>query len=202
MPIDFKNKIKFIHIPRTGGSSIENALSLFNKENLWENGFRFNEDGCRYAPQHITHRMMDKYYPITKEWFSFTLVRNPYEKIVSEYFYIHRHFKGRAITHFNENNFYEWLKNDVTKFDIDHKLPQNKFIDKPVDVIIKLENIDIEWDKINNKLNTNYIIEHKNKSHKNDNTKYVLKQISKKTQNLIFEIYENDFIKLNYDYNI
>jgi len=35
MPISNKHKFKFIHIPKTGGSSVEVVFDLQHDENLW-----------------------------------------------------------------------------------------------------------------------------------------------------------------------
>ena len=52
--------MKFVHVPKTGGTSIIHALKLDNKG----------------------HYTLDKYTPNT-----FTVVRNPFDRLVSHFFY-------------------------------------------------------------------------------------------------------------------
>jgi hypothetical protein len=55
----------FIHIPKTGGTSIRAAL------------------GMASVPYHLTARDMWQIYPASRSKFSFALVRNPWDRIVS-----------------------------------------------------------------------------------------------------------------------
>ena len=55
----------FIHIPKTGGTSIRTAL------------------GMASVPYHLTARDMWQIYPESRSKFSFAFVRNPWDRIVS-----------------------------------------------------------------------------------------------------------------------
>ena len=84
----FKYKFKFIHIPKTGGTSLEVVFDLQHENNLYQPGFSHIINGVSFAPQHFTHNIIDHFKPECKDYFSFTVVRNPFTKIISEYFYI------------------------------------------------------------------------------------------------------------------
>jgi hypothetical protein len=99
----FKNNddnILLIHIPKTGGSSLEhyfsdkyniklNEKSLFmflNEETKKQNNIEINS-----SLQHMTYQTLFKY----KDFFNIdfnnlkiiTIVRNPYERIISDFFF-------------------------------------------------------------------------------------------------------------------
>ena len=88
MPICLTNKknVLFIHIPRTGGTNILNALA--------KNGYSFlsqkyPESNNQVSSEHLTSEEVNKILSqnnINVD-FEFTVVRNPYTKLESEYFY-------------------------------------------------------------------------------------------------------------------
>jgi len=104
MPIDRENGTLFIHVPRTGGTKIEQSLNM-----------TFGGDDTRvmkhklfgYAPlgekkielQHLTYKQMIKSGLLTQKEFNncfkFAFVRNPFDKLVSTYFYVgYRYFNS------------------------------------------------------------------------------------------------------------
>ena len=115
--ISHQYKCIFIHIPRTGGTSIEMSIT----GNDW---WFFNR-----GEKHITVRQARaRYADYWKEYFKFTIVRNPYDQLVSHWLW--------RIKWFNANiSFQEFL------------LPQNRIdpmckqINAPLDMIYKFENI-------------------------------------------------------------
>jgi hypothetical protein len=105
----FKNEdvnILFIHIPKTGGSSLELYFSLkFNIQLNNKSLFLFIEDKplldenmeIKSSLQHITYNQIIKYSKIFNINFEnitiLTIVRNPYERIMSDLFFF------KLITH-------------------------------------------------------------------------------------------------------
>ena len=88
--ISHKHKFIFIHIPKCGGTSIECALL----EN--ENVTKITDDVKQKYRMYYYHegiqtqrRKIDQFKDaIEKSYFTFTFVRNPWERFLSEYFYI------------------------------------------------------------------------------------------------------------------
>ena len=94
----FKKKIIFVHIPRCGGTSIEQSLYFnenkkyfdvkkTNKQKLYM-GFedkysnKYQLDGL----QHLTISNIKKIYPIEYEkFYTFSFVRNPFSRAASLY---------------------------------------------------------------------------------------------------------------------
>ena len=99
--IDKRKKIIFIHIPKTGGTSMENALrgklgQLFTTH--------------RKASEYASHNDLDKF-------FKFTIVRNPWDKMVSEYFYYREggskgFKKDKILSRKMPDSFLRFIKND------------------------------------------------------------------------------------------
>lgn len=70
--INHKYKFIFIHIPRTGGSSIEYALC---NRNWWK---------THPPSKHLTAHIAKKIYaPYWDDYFKFSFVRNPWDRMVS-----------------------------------------------------------------------------------------------------------------------
>jgi hypothetical protein len=97
--ISHKHKYIFIHIPKCGGTSVELAL-LKNEGVDFKN---YEKDDLKFLPKisqqeyrigydyygvTTQHRMIDQYNDSReKKYFTFTFVRNPWERYLSEYFY-------------------------------------------------------------------------------------------------------------------
>jgi len=99
----FKNNnvnLLFIHIPKTGGSSLEEYFSSkfnipLNTKSLYmfiDNQTKLNENMViNSSLQHITYNQMVKYNKVFNIDFNnikiMTIVRNPYERIISDLFF-------------------------------------------------------------------------------------------------------------------
>lgn len=90
--ISYKKKIIFLHITKTGGTSIEDALrddsSVFTKNQWAKKPLAFN------APlNHLTLNQIIRSEELTphqlKNFFKFAFVRNPWDRVISECFCPH-----------------------------------------------------------------------------------------------------------------
>ena len=196
MPISYNHNFKFIHIPKTGGSSVEKVFDLQKPENLYIPGFTNNIGGCWFAPQHFTHKLINISMPHCRNWFSFTITRNPYTKIISDYFFINKNFYNNEIKEFNEDKFVEWFKNELLRFDIDHKLPQSFFLDEPVNMILKFERLEEDFKQLSSYLKIEKSLIHDNKSLYNKED--IANQLSLKTRELIYTNFRKDFEAFGY----
>lgn len=194
MPI-FNNeagrKLLFIHIPKTGGTSIESWLS-----SQLEIGFYSTiiPSFMKCSPQHL---MVDDYEYFFNEPFSdiFSIVRDPYDRLESEYF-----FKTRSLQKELKPKFNPWLRLHLKKtianpyhFD-NHFRPQTEFLNEEMK-IFKYED---GFEKIIKYL-TDYFelkgdLEFPN-SNKSD--RYKLHWSARSIQ-LVNDIYTNDFELLGY----
>ena len=102
MYIDHDRKLVFIHIARTGGSSIKTALNLHDKQ--------YNEH----------HHLDSTYIPNDcKDYFKFAFVRNPFDRFVSLY-----HFRPKGLS------FSDWLDNITLTYvqQVDYGLDKLDFV--------------------------------------------------------------------------
>jgi hypothetical protein len=188
---DYNDQFKtiFIHIPKTGGTSI--YKTLFGKVHR----------------DHIS-LLYFKSYDLKKfnKYFKFCFVRNPYDRLVSSYFYIK-----------NKNDHYTPLLEDCTTFsdfvialsdknkrevfmNIPHFLPQTSFLivdnnKLELDFIGRFENINHDFNVVSNKLNIDQELIHSNKSKHN----YYLDYYDSKLLKIVNEVYADDFRYLPYD---
>ena len=172
-----KYKTIFIHIPKNAGTSIE---TLFANDS-----FRIQPN--KHADIYEIKRKFKNSYNNYKK---FTIIRNPYDKMVSWYFYLKRNLgENHNIIEFNK-----WIK-DPSKFwhaddPISFLKPQYDWVDNTVE-IVKFENInkglnDFFGKKINLPIT--------NKSNRNNYLEYY----NDKSLDIIYNRYEKDFKQFNY----
>ena len=152
----------FIHIPKCAGSSVENALipRITGKGN-WRGLSQETQNelaipGSIDVRQHAKLRWFEENGYDLQMFFKFGVVRNPYDRAISEIDYLRRHsprgrkvFAGRTwredlLTlaslkdNINGHDFsacqIDWLKNQHGKIDMD--------------LIIKLEDLEDQWPEV------------------------------------------------------
>ena len=84
--IDHENEVIFIHIPRTGGSSIERALI---GQDFWKIDRRNKHATC--------HSAKEEYAEYWDDYYKFSFVRNPWDRHVSMLKH-EKYFYGRSVT--------------------------------------------------------------------------------------------------------
>jgi hypothetical protein len=75
-------EILFVHVPKTGGASLAQWLGKKGPAGL--SGL-LQPPALRCNPQHLTYRDINHLFPNRKWDFAFTVVRNPYSRVESEY---------------------------------------------------------------------------------------------------------------------
>lgn len=115
MPLDYDRNLVFIHIPRTGGTSIESVFDLMHRDKFF--GFpppvKMQVDK---SPQHLTWLELK---PLLRSGFSeqafkISFVRNPWDRFLSVYLYKRRKYlqslrhwsKQQLGALFHERNYY------------------------------------------------------------------------------------------------
>jgi len=187
--INRKYKWVFVHIPKTGGSSISHILNQV--------------DGTESLQ---THGSILEVKDNISDYFKFTIVRNPFTRFISEYF--HQIRKKET-----NKNFEFYIKQVDTKGL--HLIPQSYFVNTELDktrelnFIGRYENYIDEVKNIFQILNINQPIPHRNRNpiydlHPNLNQeKYYSAFYSEEWMvDLVRERYKDDFKIFNYELDL
>ena len=115
MPYYKEKNILFIHIPKTGGTVIENQLKTKFKQSLYGGIIRTSPYNGG-SPQHLFYKTIFEHKEKLNVDFQnikvFCVVRNPYDRILSFYFWS----KGKNNQVFNRNEFINFIINPIFKF--------------------------------------------------------------------------------------
>lgn len=204
MPICKKNKIIFVHIPRTGGTSLLKFLNIERKKENLYSGY------CHYSSilnQHYPLYKIKNYLNLTLDnlnhsnnYFKFSIVRNPYSRIISIYNFMRElnTNKGRTFNsfldlveqiyktnNFSEHIYYQSLRN---QWEFLLEKPDDKI---DLDALFKFEKIksselflQLKFNKENPLLHFNHIENSIN--------------LTKYQKYRIYKLYKKDFELFNY----
>ena len=198
----------FIHIPKTGGSFIADALNNKNyKVTLCQRGISIHDiSNSLFKPPHNKGSLQHQFYSTLYKYKNkinidfektkvFSVVRNPYNKIMSDLFWLKLINKKSS-----PNEIYEKIKNNyLYRDDLDnHNQPQYKFITDENNQLIKnikvykCETLDILNHEINDFIGVN--INLKNENANKDYSHY----LNKNSIELINNFYKKDFELFDY----
>lgn len=244
MPIFHDLKLAFVHIPKTAGTSIEKAcftlsyeknktldlnLDAFNLYNdpsyrteqvsysLYKGDISKDKNFLYYIKKHCPYNKMLDIFPEIVDYTAFTIVRNPFERVVS-YFYYHY---SKKIGFFQNNKvklekadaddlkviFCAYLEEFINSHrKIEHKSQASYITDYNNNIytniiILRFENLLNDLGKFFPVLGISAIphITHRKKS---IIVKPVNQLITRYTRDIIYEFFMQDFNKLNYSKDI
>ncbi len=180
--IDNGRNFIFIHVRKTGGTSIVNCLKNQKKFKIGE--FKNNESyGLSLA--HHTSKQIEKKYPTEWEkYFTFAFVRNPWDRLVSRYFwskdsqkvllpkecstfkkFVERVYNNQKIYIPKYNNRNVGLYKGVGELVPQYDILYSDLKGSKLDYIGKYENLQDDFDIICDKLNIDKkILPHDNKT--------------------------------------
>jgi hypothetical protein len=196
MPLNSKHKLFFIHIPKTAGSTIETALNMKSLQGL------YCEDRLQgilnVNPQHLKFKDLNSIINF-KNLTTFTVVRNPFDRIVSEYKYI-KSIEGYLPEYRNLkfDDFVNSILLDQNKYRFDnHFESQYSFIEGGEEYIkiFKYENIKELFDWLSDFMQRPLSFNNEKKSNKMHYSFYFQR---KDTIDLVHNFYKDDFEKFNY----
>jgi hypothetical protein len=211
------NDLVFIHIPKTGGSSIRSSLSknydlLYNatKQNLIKLGYSNLENFENYNfsvhdfKDHLPYQLIKK-NSLEKNKFSFTFIRNPFSRMVSLYYECINN--PLIVLDVNKDNSFEYFVNLVTEKSYWFTIPMIDYIgidntDK-IDFIGRFENFENDILRLKKKIKIsikhhNFNNHIKNKLKFSDYTKFYK---SNKLIDMVEKYYDKDLNKFKYDFD-
>lgn len=230
MPIFDKYKTIFIHIPKCGGSSVNTMMGIHeifdknrmkgwmheqvrkgDKEIMYGNTIR---KGYYYELDHsLFCHILEKHPEKCLNYFKFAVVRDPYERILSEFFY----FNDRFIKKTNDKpedfkKFIFELKsrwneiNTMDHYKYSHFYPQYYFTNildpnNPgcaMDYICKLEEIDKLCEVLKENIGYDFVIKKENVGSKKANINKE-EYLTLENKEIIYELYNKDFVQFGYD---
>jgi len=202
--LDKTNKQIFIHIPKCMGSSIETFILQVNNlpmnyypnspnmHNYLGENKKFLKDYnmfCKAAINHLTIEDFKKIIDVT-EYNSFSIVRNPYTRFISAYYFAYQNRMSfdTFIETFDTNLIYE---NDLY---LTHQFNYicNSSKEIIVDTILKFENPKEINTYLNEIYNSNIVMSHEKK-----NGKIII--LNEKQKEKIYNYYIEDFLIFGYD---
>ncbi|HTW82733.1 MAG TPA: sulfotransferase family 2 domain-containing protein [Candidatus Sulfotelmatobacter sp.] len=198
MPISHDDRFIFIHIPKTAGSSIvESLLTVrpnldFMARNAWPRLFAHPRGAelfrqlrvfyplnpmALFPEQHYPARVLREMVPaeVWSSYFKFTFVRNPWDFVVSSYFFLKKTFSEDPRVAMEAIDVaYIMASVDFTNFVRARKFMANSIGLLPhvtdqggnllVDFVGKVENIEADLAEICRRVGLNIPLEHRNRS--------------------------------------
>jgi len=194
MPINDKYKVIFIHIPKCAGTQIQNEIFTQNKHYKIRLHSSINLIKEQFKNEYNTY-------------FKFTIVRNPYDRFISAFFYLKNNgpfdkYKLHLKDKITNNDIYSFTRElyiNKELQDIIHFIPMYQFIcdnqnNIIVDKIVYFENMNDDINNIFKKYNitSNFIITNTSKH------KHYSEILTPELIKIINDIYDKDFEIFNY----
>lgn len=202
--ISIENKFIFTHIGRTGGGSIEAALINYGSKKPHTYPYYLNASKIIKfeASQHWTsvEERIALGEEIWNQCFKFTIVRNPWDRILSQYKgHVIKEVPGLSFEQYLHRSFVEKVSHDEFRFI--HPC-MDWITDEDGNVLVnyvgKFENLQEEFDTICDKLNIpKTYLPHVNKD---PNKEPYQKYYNSKTRKLIEDVFEKDIKQFNYKF--
>ena len=186
-------KCIYIHIPKTGGMSIETMLGMDVK--------KVHQQAMKI--KHGTPKEW-KYPDYWETYYKFTFVRNPWDRVVSSYFFnlkmanknIKQHDRGK-INNYGEEGFNDYVINNLKHSKSRHFLPYTHWISGyTYDFIGKLENFENDMKSVCKDIKIKFKNVHINKSNRKKYQEYY----NKESRDVIEKIYRKDIARFDYSF--
>jgi hypothetical protein len=191
--------LEFVHITKTAGTSIEewgqnnNFAWGFKNKNYFK---KFKSDKMQIKSRwHIPPSYFNE-NPYNNK-ITFTCVRNPYTRLISEYYC---KYSGSDKAHEKDKDeFNTWIQNLMRKINRASGLPQYVYL--PIDNIIYFENLQNDFLKLLNKYDipNDPLLPHSNKSQHLNIGKFKVNDLNSETIEMIKNIYAQDFKIFGYN---
>lgn len=190
-------ELKFIHITKCAGTFIE---KIGKSKNIhWGiNHFNIGEYGHWHQPFSEKKKSLKEKY----DWF--VIVRNPYKRILSEYYCQWGGIGRKTNVNHSKEEFNEFLINKINTRPNYHYIEQYKYIDNESNInIIKFENLNEElgilFKKYKLDIDLKKYKKENSKEEKNNEIKFTINDFNNRLINLINDVYKKDFELFGYE---
>ena len=169
--ISIQKKFLFIHVPKTGGNSIQNILRCYSEDEIvtqaeYQDGVeRFGVRNTKYnTTKHFT---LSQYRSVLdaqtyRSLFKFATIRNPWDMLISFYFSPHRGEikwdRNEFLTMVNDLSTLRhyiceqtYLERVLSRFGI-HRVIGSKKLDRDIDFLMRFEQLDNDFKVVCEKL--------------------------------------------------
>jgi hypothetical protein len=204
MRISHKHKFIFIAIPKTGSTVIRNHLDSYSDVNG-------NSNNTSPFYHHVKADTLKSYFVENKlDWssyFKFSFLRNPYARLVSQYYYwltvadgdMGNHnkqfYENCKLVKKNTRNFNDFVLNP--EFEGMHEHPQISWLTDDMNFVGKLENLQIDFNKVCNEIGIPKKI--LQKTNKTDHAHYT-DYYTDSTISYVKKKYADEINKFNYSF--
>lgn len=199
MPFIDPHKLLFVHIPKCGGTSIENKFNLLHHHNLHvAYSYKIQEVGdVHLAPQHFTPKYLKLFYSERfNAYKKFVVVRNPYTKCISSFFYAT--IKENCNEQFFKDQFHNWCEKYYLVDRVD--LTQSEYFeDVTYDFVLRQETLNEDFKQMANALGFSEDLLCLNKTKCTTSTTSCITLIEPRTIDFINTHFKKDFELLKYD---
>ena len=200
MPYSKEYKICFVHIPKTAGTTIEKSLNLLNAESLYSERKFVNKN---VTAQHFNYEELKEVLGDTLDQYQiFTVVRNPFDRIVSEYHHVIHNdwateYKNLSFDEFVKKSIFTDVETRIRIFDA-HIEPQTYFIKGCENIkVFKYENLEECFNWIRQIVGDNISFGHERKSERRPYNEYYK---NSDTIKLVSEFYKEDLERFSYSF--
>ena len=152
--ISIKNNFLFVHIPKTAGNSIQLVLKEYSEDKIVtsSNQDSINRFGLRSKKYQLSKHSKLKDYKyeleseLYKKLFKFTIVRNPWDRMISFYF-----SRNRGHIKWDRNKFIKFVKktpsvNSFLSLGFLNNFGSRAF--NNIDFFLRFENLDQDFNKL------------------------------------------------------
>lgn len=200
MPVYPGQKCIFVHIPKTGGSSV---TTILKRDSLLSSKHEIISDGGQGS---TFGELVELGGRSAGEYFSFAFVRNPWDRFVSAYHYVvQRRPELTAVSTFGKfADFARAVGDDPAEFlSIRYFRPQWNFLQpgdsgQQIDFVGRFENFDVDLKYALKKIgHSNVRIRHRKKSRRSDYREY----FDDETRRAVGKIYARDIDYFEYSFD-
>lgn len=206
--ISHKHKFIFVAIPKTGTSSVISVLGKIDPEAC---------ESKTSPEKHLTLTEYQSMYPDTRDYYSFTIVRNPWDRLVSQYFFTRRVTQNFKYGFFKDNkvedtSFQSFIHNIVgkgipytkhsyntktSKQSWDSNSDQLNYINMNITRICKFESLQFEFNIICDEINIpRHQLPHNNPTKHKHYTEYY----DDETKQIVADLFAKDIEYFGYQF--